>query len=209
MTKSARESFCSLHCVCFEIPLSKKRAEQLNEELKRTKTERRNELRKLKLKMKASVALGYTSKMKTHFHVTLYPIEERGLSDEKFCRPFPILQKTIDILERFSKKFEGTSCTEFAFDFKRFKTVGELIIPTKFTLRPELTQRLGKPELSGLVISFEKSPIGIDNVKLELENGNIMVRVSSNYKLVTINEILTKTFDHSKQIARLFVEEKT
>lgn len=204
------ESFCIDHCMCLFWSSSKENFDKVSKELKNSVEQYRKELKKLRAKVFVSFEMGFNPQEKQGmFKIDLFPEGDRGILEEKFLKPFSTVQKVIDTLTHYKiEKLDGTSCTKFVFNPKVFRIVGELVLPADITLRSDLTKKLGMSQLSGLMIGFKESPIGISKVEIEFEKENLTVRVITDYKLVTLEDMIMKAYIHSKQVANLFMEEK-
>lgn len=203
--------FCKRHCTCFAMVPSKSQLNQLERKLKSLKKE---------LNKKISTELKRDLKTKPNIRVELLPsikekskiglmIEIRLRENENYdnlYKIFPLFQKIISLPQMFFKNIEGTSCTDFSFDAKKFKTTGAFELPAKIYLSPELISKIGETRISGLQLVFNKSPLGIRSVGAKLENGKISVSVSTSYKFVATKDSLPKTYHHNLQVAELFVE---
>jgi len=92
------------------------------------------------------------------------------------------------------------------FNLKKFKTLGELELPTKLALRSDIAKKLGETELSGLTINFKDSPLGIKEVGIELTKEDVMLNVITDFKLTTTENVIRNVYDHTVGVAKLFVE---
>lgn len=205
------ESFCSDFCMCIALTLPSSKRKQFEEELtkKEYRVQYESELEKTNLGITGRISLGIprSEEKERGFIVNLTP--DNALSDRDFFKVFPIFQKRVEALQqKFDlKKFGGMTCTDFSFLSRRFKPLGELTLPANLTLRNDLVERLGEPELQGFKIGFKESPIGMDAAFIQLSDGKLRVRIRTAYEFNQIKNIIKSTFIHAKQLANLFVEE--
>ena len=210
MSKELKELFCSEHCVCLEMVFSKKKSIQLAEEIK--KMTPKEEIRKVGVRAALRFSMGrhFVKKRRYRFIASIDAVEEGAKIDETvFSRIFPFAQKAFDVLNQYDiKKYNGTSCTTFIFSHDRFSVAGELVLPGKLTLRPEVVRKLGETELSGFYLSFKKSPLGLDTLRVLTEDGRLEIRPKIEFKLTTTKNCVEDSFKHAKEVSLLFVEEK-
>lgn len=111
-----------------------------------------------------------------------------------------------DIIKNFQvKELFGTSCTTFKFDLSGYCPVGGLPMPTKIQLTSEIQEKLGEVQLGGFLLSFKNSPIGVDQVELQVEEDLLSIDISIDYKLSSVERLFEKSFGISKDVANLFV----
>lgn len=204
-------SFCSSFCMCIVVTLPSSKRRQFEKELEKKEyhDQYKSELEKTNLKVTGIIRLGvpHSEGKERGFIINLEP--DNTLSDKDFFKIFPIFQKRAEALEKkYSlKDFGVKTCTDFSFRSDMFKPLGELNLPANMILRNEILERVGEPELRGFKIAFKKSPIGMQNVYIELSNGMLTVRTISTCGFTQIESIIKNTFVHAKQLANLFVEE--
>lgn len=215
MSESAN-GVCQKYCVCVRFVLPKESTKQLKKEItdKVFEKELKKELKKTKAKVDCEIKWMEHSEKKEEKGKSLFALSliasNEHFGDEEFYKCFPILQKRMDYLKQYGvKDFETTTCSDFNFELKRFKPVGELILPAKLPLRPELVDKLGEPKLSAFGIEFEKSPLGLNAVALSVNREENVLSISLVSAFQTLLEnIIENAFIHGKKISNLFVEER-
>jgi len=211
LATSEKGLFCSEHCTCLEIVLSERDFKELREKIDKWHKSESQHFKELNIPIRVRIGGGpYEEKVRTKLLILeVSSTRTEGSSEDNFYKVFRLAQKSYEFLEVYDiKKFDCTACTAFVFDSEKFRPVGELMLPTKVTLRPDLIKRLGETELSGVTMDFKKSPLGIDAVTISLEDAKLRLRLVISYSLDTIKDFLDRTFNHAKEVARLFVEEK-
>lgn len=208
--------FCKDYCVCVRFDIPEESRERLKKEVTSKEYEKkfRDELKKTKVKAICEAKWGTLKKKKEKkekilLATSLSPSNEY-LSEEDLHKCFPILQKRMDHLRQYGmKEFEAMTCARFGFRLKRFKLVGEFVLPVKLSLRPQLVEKLGEPRLEALGIAFEESPLGLENVILivDEEEDALFVNITSSFK-TSLEGVVKNAFLHGKKISNLFVEEK-
>lgn len=210
------DTFCQSYCVCIRFAIPKEAIERVEKEVKSKEYKKKvsNEMKKVKGKGRFEIKWGVPKTKeedveKRIFAVSLTSSPEH-FSDEVLDKCFPVLQKRMDDLKQYGiKEFEATTCVEFGFRLKRFKPVGELVLPAQLSLRPELSEKLGKSKLSGFEIDFEKSPLGLEGVILNVDEEEDILSITINSSFQTsLEDIIKNAYMHGKRIANLFVEER-
>lgn len=208
--KKQNEIGCSEHCICLEIIYEKDKCEDFEKNLDKIVRRLNKELTKLKLELLWSSFLGRGKKKgKYRYGISLNTSRKKG-NVSLYYQAFTLLNEIEELPQVFGWLPEaGTSCTEFYFSKKHYKLVGELELPTKLTLRPSLIQKIGLPELSGIIIDVRGSPSGL--IRAEIRNksrGYFRIRVVHEFKPSETKNIFRLTFDKSKELSKLFVVRK-
>ena len=210
MTKKEKKFSISEHCVCLEVIFPKNQKDKYEKKIKE-KIESLETLKNLGFSFTRSFWTGIKNKKGRHrIGWSLNSITKEGSDVEALNEAILVVQKEVEVSEVFGAKLlEGTCCTTFIFDFESYSPVGELVIPTKMTLRPSLVKKLGAPKLSGLEIRFDDSPMGLSAVEIrESFGGNLELRVVHKYKISTAKNLLSQSFDQSTKLSELFVVKK-
>ena len=216
ITNDTIDFFCKEYCVCVRFDISEELEERLKKEIKSKEYKKKfkDELNKTKVKATCETKLGtFRPKKKERkriFFATSISPSNKHLSEEDLHKCFPIFQKRVDHLRQYGiKEFEATICAMFGFRLKRFKLVGEFVLPVKLSLRPQLAEKLGGSRLEALGITFEESPLGLEKVLLfvDEEEDALFVYMTSSFK-TSLEGVVKNAFLHGKKISTLFVEEK-
>jgi len=211
LTDEVRETLCSEHCICLRVPFSQKKAKQLSKDLEEIDRSVGKATSKLKIPATLRIRLQKHIVKKGWWRIvaSLDSIEDEGINEKDFSKIFPHVQSVLEVLEKFNiEKYDGTTCTTFVFDSDQFCPVGELALPTRLTLRPDLVRRLGETELSGFFLNFKKSPLGLEAMKISVESKRLEIRPIIKSELTTTKDLVRNTFIHAKEVSLLFVEER-
>lgn len=220
MVLDEKEYFISSHCICIIFALNEISAKELNQKLAEFEQRKDNDKQtirideKFKLKNDASgVKLSYscakdlfsenyfklTANMTSIGKITVATANKEISAFDYFCSILQGVNAT-DII--------GTSCTKFYFGLDKFVNVGGLSIPITIELSPEIKEKIGDVQIGGFKLRFDNSPIGVDEVEIEIINKDLVLSTSIDYKLSSLEDIGKKSFKISKDIANLLVKNK-
>jgi len=212
MSDSAN-GLCRNYCVCIRFAIPEESKEQLKKKVtvKESKKKLNDEIARTKIKVRCNLRWMKSKKEKEkRLFVISMVASNKHFTDEDFSKCFSILQKRIDFLEQYSiKEFEATTCSRFGFGLKRFKPVGELVLPAKLSLRPQLAEKLGESKVTGFGIDFEESPLGLMGVLLDVREEENILYISLTSRFQTkLENLIKNAYEHGKRISHLFVEER-
>jgi len=101
------------------------------------------------------------------------------------------------------------SCITFVFPLTKYNFVGGVPLPWRMVLPPQVTEKVGEPLLSAMTLEFKKSPLGVDEVRMEAGERHLYVEIRTVYGRMKTDELsFIQSFDRAKQVAMLFVEER-
>lgn len=219
MSENVLEITCKEHCFCMSFVIPSKKRLELMEFVKSDRFIKslRKEIAGAKVPIDIDVSWGEprkesrsASKLSPKTRVVAVRFTARDPFDYKrLYKVFPPIQRRFEKFKDYGvRKFDAMVCTRLRFSLKNFRLVGQLHLPADLTLTPELEKRLGKPILSGFDIQFENSPLGLKFAVLEFEKeGNsLVVQASSSFAAESQKNILTESYEHATEIAKLFVE---
>ena len=136
--------------------------------------------------------------------ITSFSEEKRkidGKVNKRVIRFRKILEKYVTTLERCN------ACGRFIFNMKDFKFAGGFILPRDLQLQVDRESRLGIAKLTGVFLTFEGSPLGIDTVHIETRDKEGMILIGTRYKISNLDSLNEKAYEYLRGIAKLFVEE--
>ena len=208
---------CDTHCFCVRFNIPKKQWLALRKETK--KKEYKNKLEREIEKEKIGVSLGLEwgtlkkkKKGKLKDYLFAFRLRAKNSVDYKeICKAFPSIQKRIEALRQYGvKEFEAMACTEFGFSLNAFKPVGQLPILASLPLTADLTEKLGSPKLTAFGVSFDDSPLGLENaiIDFEEEENNLSITISSSFLSESMDKLIANAYEHVAEIAKLFVVKK-
>lgn len=210
LEKKEREFSISEHCVCVEAIFPKDQIDKYEQKFKE-KIEFLDRLENLGFSFTRHLWAGDKNKKgRRRIGWSLNSTARGGSGVEALNEAMVVLQNDVKVPEVFGAKLlEGTCCTTLIFDFESYSPVGELVIPAKVALRPSLVKKLGEPKLAGLEIRFDGSPVGLFAVEIrESIEGKLELRVVHKYKISTAKNLLSRSFDQSRKLSKLFVVKK-
>jgi len=201
---------CSEHCICLEVPYEKEKCVEFDKNLEQIITKLNRKLAKLRFQLLWSGFLRRRRKKgKYRYGISLNTIRGRK-NVALYYQVFTLLNEIEKLPRIFNWSPEtGMSCTTLAFSKKYYKLVGELELPTKLPLRPALIEKIGEPELSGVVITMKGSPSGLIRAEIHDEGRTYFsIRVTHEFKPPKTKNIFSLTFDKSKELSKFFVVRK-
>ncbi len=98
------------------------------------------------------------------------------------------------------------NCINLVYSTKDFRLTGGFPLPTKIPLPERVSSRLGEANVSGLLLSFKDSPLGISTVDISKRRDSITVFATFSSKMHMTKRILQQIYERGVQTADLFVE---
>ena len=204
---------CNWYCFCVRFTISKEEWTKLVKEIKSKEYQKSvaEEVKKTGMAVKQSMLWGEFKKESKM--VFAFRLSTRNSVDyEAFSGAFSPIQRRFDgLLKQYGiEEFETTACGEFDFSLKAFSPVGQISLPAELPLNPELVNKIGKPTLTGFIVSFKNSPLGLEKASLELEEdkNSFSITAASSFTSTTKDKIVSNAYGHLAEVIRLFVVKK-
>jgi len=99
----------------------------------------------------------------------------------------------------------GFVCPTLRYDATKIRVIGG-IIPTHLPLPKSISNRVGKSTLSSIGLGFEDSPIGLGDVTISKENGELTVATKIMRGVNNFKELHPKVLNSVREIVDLFLE---
>jgi hypothetical protein len=90
---------------------------------------------------------------------------------------------------------------------KKGRKLKGIVLPVSFTLQDDTVRRIGEATLSGLELSFKKSPIGLETVDLTVVEDDLWLTIQTGFYSSAVESVVERTFNQIREIGALFVEE--
>jgi hypothetical protein len=219
VSEKVPEITCKEHCFCISFVIPNKKSLELKEFIKSDRLKKSLHKEIAGTKVPIDVVFSWGEQREANRSASKLPPKKRTVSVRFTARDsfdykrlygvFPPIQRSFEKFKDYGiRKFDAMVCTRLGFSLKTFKLVGQLHLPADLTLTPELEKRLGKSILSGFNIQFENSPLGLELAVLEFEKeeNSLVVQASSSFAAESQKNILTESYEHATEIAKLFVE---
>lgn len=118
-----------------------------------------------------------------------------------------IIKSNLDFLLKkvYRLSIHGYVCSTLQYDASKFKFVGG-ILRARLPVPKLISSKLGKPDLEGIALSFEDSPIGLEEVEMEKENGQLILTLKIARKVNSFKDAFPKVLSETRKIAELLVE---
>lgn len=208
--------FFSQHCNCVEFILEEEKWKELEKlvldfqkKIPKHGVQQEEKGGKSFMRVEYSTATHVIAKDKRRLIASLSSLDDREIRVADVNKLINSQEKFFNILSGINiKDLAGTSCTIFAFDTNSYAPVGGLIIPTKIELTKEILEKIGEVQISGFVLNFKNSPIGVTAINIEMENGLLTIKTIIEYKLSSIEKLPEKSFNMAKEVASFFVVRK-
>ena len=145
---------------------------------------------------------------------TLHIREEQGSGFRSDVIPKILNYKTIKSNLNFLLKkvvhrsLYGYVCPDFQYDASKFKFLGE-ILSAQLPVPKPISSKLGKPNASGIELNFEDSPIGLEDVQISKENGQLVLALKIRRRVNNFRDVYPKVLSEAKEIAELLLESVT
>jgi hypothetical protein len=98
------------------------------------------------------------------------------------------------------------NCVNLVYSTKDFRLIGGFPLPTKIPLPEIVVNRLGEANVSGFVLSFKDSPLGIKTIEIRKQRDEITIFATFSSKMHVRSKILQQVYERGVQTADLFVE---
>lgn len=115
------------------------------------------------------------------------------------------IQAFLDKLDQ-TERYDGDSGTWFLFPRSKFRFKGGFSLPIESRLDENMTKQLGAADVTGLHLSFDVSPIGLDSVTLFVRDNHISLSIETSFYSSPVAGLIAQTFIQAKKIGSLFVE---
>jgi len=202
---------CRQQCICMQFKLNDEEKMQFSENFKRYEKVFVDGLKKINSEISVSTNLGVSGRDAIITSLKFGFDFDGSVNYKELFEVMPPIQKLIDDLKlQDAKDFVINICSEFGFSLNHFKPMGQFPIPAKLPLNLELTKRFGKAKLTTLGIEFDDSPIGLKNATIDYdeEAQKTSVELSVVLKPTTLDNLVSTAYEHTANIAKLFVVEK-
>jgi len=103
----------------------------------------------------------------------------------------------------------SASCVTFVFSLSKYNFVGGVSLPWRMTLPPQVTEKVGEPLLSAMTLDLEKSPLGIDRVRMKASEKDLYIDIRTMYGRMRTEDLsFVQSLDRAKEVVMLFVEQR-
>ena len=124
----------------------------------------------------------------------------------KFLK-FKIIKSNLEFLLKkiYRRSLYGYVCPTLQYDVSEFKFVGG-VVPARLPVPKLISSKLGEPSLNSITLSFEDSPIGLETVGIEEENGNLVLALKITRRVNNFKDVYPKVLKEAREIAELLLE---
>jgi hypothetical protein len=141
------------------------------------------------------------------FHAEIISTKSGPIYERYLKQAMSIVQAIVDNLAK-GLKLDGDARALFILKKKKHRLRG-IVLPVSFALEDDAVQRIGEATLSGLELTFEKSPIGLDCAEVSVMKDEIWLSIQTGFYSSPTERVAERTFDQIGEIGTLFVEEET
>ena len=146
-------------------------------------------------------------KPRLFFGLGCEPVEHLESLDLKVLGKSSHVNKILDAIETFApRSVILRNCVNLDYSNKDFKLTGGFPLPTKIPLPERVVSRLGEANVSGFVLSFKDSPLGIKTIEIRKRKDEIAIFAAFSSKMHVTRKILQQVYERGVQTADLFVE---
>ncbi|GAG96789.1 unnamed protein product, partial [marine sediment metagenome] len=148
-------------------------------------------------------------------------ISDTSLKNGEFIDEFKEANDVISIFSKFKPKVKGFACNHFSFESDKYVLIGNIKFPIDIISNisnilnvsdapfiNEIVEYIGKPKINGFSIGFEKSPLGLENIKFEYKDNKYFIITKFNYTTNNIENIIKTQYLQTLNITKIFISEK-
>jgi len=118
-----------------------------------------------------------------------------------------IMKSNLDFLlnKVIRRSLYGYVCPDYQYDASKFKFIGG-IIPARLPVPKLISTKLGEASIKSIQLSFEDSPIGLENVTMSKENEDLVLALKIARKVNSFKDLYPRVLNEQREISELLLE---